>query len=82
MMGDFKGIPDPGVSNDWSSTKRRQISLIKSNESRISLIYSYGLVDEASNNTWRHGGHVGGQEQWSVSPLGTKLYFYANSAKS
>ena len=30
---------------------------------------------------WRHGGHVGWQEQWSVSPLGTKLYYYANSAK-
>ena len=24
--------------------------------------------------TWRHGGHVGGQEQKSVSPLGTKLH--------
>ena len=25
--------------------------------------------------TWRHGGHVGGQEQKDFSPLGTKLYF-------
>ena len=23
--------------------------------------------------TWRHGGHVGGQEQTQISPLGTKL---------
>ena len=26
--------------------------------------------------TWRHGGHVGGQEQKYFSPLGTKLYFH------
>ena len=29
--------------------------------------------------TWRHGGHVGGQEQKHFSPLGTKLYFHVNS---
>ena len=27
----------------------------------------------------RLGGHAGGQEQWSVSPRGTKFYFYPNS---
>ena len=31
--------------------------------------------------TWRHGGHVGGQEQKLFSPLGTKLYFHVNSWK-
>ena len=25
--------------------------------------------------TWRHGGHVGGQKQKHISPLGTKLFF-------
>lgn len=25
---------------------------------------------------WRHGGHVGGQEQKRLSPLGTKLHFH------
>ena len=28
--------------------------------------------------TWRHGGHVGGQEQKHFSPQGTKLYFPVN----
>ena len=28
--------------------------------------------------TWRHGGHVGGQEQKYFSPLGTKRYFHVN----
>ena len=27
---------------------------------------------------WRHGGHVGGQKQKHISPLGTKLYFHVN----
>ena len=27
---------------------------------------------------WRHGGHVGGQEQKHFSPLGNELYFDAN----
>ena len=31
--------------------------------------------------TWRHGGHVGGQEQKHFSPLGTKLYFHVNSSR-
>ena len=26
--------------------------------------------------TWRHGGHVGGQEQEHFSPMGIKLYFH------
>ena len=30
---------------------------------------------------WRHGGHVGGQEQKHYSPLGTKLYFHVNSSR-
>ena len=30
--------------------------------------------------TWRHGGHVGGQEQKHFSPLGSKLYFHVNSS--
>ena len=30
---------------------------------------------------WRHGGHVGGQEQKHFAPLGTKLYFRVNSAR-
>ena len=30
---------------------------------------------------WRHGGHVGGQELRHFSPLGTKLYFHANSLR-
>ena len=30
---------------------------------------------------WRHASHVGGQEQWPFSPLGTKFYFYVNSSK-
>ena len=30
---------------------------------------------------WRHGGHVGGQEQKHFSPLGNELYFDANLAK-
>ena len=30
--------------------------------------------------TWRHGGHVGGQEQKHFSPLGTKRYFHVNSS--
>ena len=30
---------------------------------------------------WRHGGHVGGQEQKHFSPLGTKLYFHVNSSR-
>ena len=30
---------------------------------------------------WRHGGHVGGQEQKHFSPLGTKLYFHLNSSR-
>ena len=30
---------------------------------------------------WRHGGHVGGQEQKHFSPLGTKLYFHFNSSR-
>ena len=28
--------------------------------------------------TWRHGGHVGGQEQKHLSPLGTKRHFHVN----
>ena len=31
--------------------------------------------------TWRHGNHVGGQEQKHSSPLGTKLYFHVNSSR-
>ena len=31
--------------------------------------------------TWRHGSHVGGQEQKHFSPLGTKLYFHVNSSR-
>ena len=31
--------------------------------------------------TWRHGGHVDGQEQKHFSPLGTKLYFHVNSLR-
>ena len=31
-------------------------------------------------STWRHGGHVGGQEQKHFSPLGTKRYFHVNSS--
>ena len=31
--------------------------------------------------TWRHGGHVGGQQQKHFSPLGTKLYFHVNSSR-
>lgn len=31
--------------------------------------------------TWRHGGHVGGQEQKHFPPLGTKLYFHVNSSR-
>ena len=31
--------------------------------------------------TWRHGGHVGDQEQKHFSPLGTKLYFHVNSSR-
>ena len=31
--------------------------------------------------TWRHGGHVGGQEQKHFSPLGTKLYFHVNYSR-
>ena len=31
--------------------------------------------------TWCHGGHVGSQEQKHFSPLGTWLYFHANSSK-
>ena len=27
---------------------------------------------------WRHGGHVGVQEQQDFSPLGVNLHFYAN----
>ena len=30
---------------------------------------------------WRHGGHVGGQEQKPFSPLGNELYFDANLAE-
>ena len=30
---------------------------------------------------WRHGGHVGGQEQKHFSPLGNELYFDANLAE-
>ena len=30
---------------------------------------------------WRHGGHVGGQEQKHFSPLGNELYFDANLAQ-
>ena len=30
--------------------------------------------------TWRHGGHVGGQEQKHFSPLRTKNYFHLNSS--
>ena len=32
--------------------------------------------------TWRHGGHVGGQEQKHFSPLGTKLYFHVHSLRN
>ena len=31
--------------------------------------------------TWRHGGHVDGQEQKHFSPLGTKRYFHVNSSR-
>ena len=31
--------------------------------------------------TWRHSGHVGGQEQKHLSPLGTKLYFHVNYSR-
>ena len=31
--------------------------------------------------TWRHGGHVGGQEQKHFSPLGTKLHFHVNYSR-
>ena len=31
--------------------------------------------------TWRHGGHVDGQEQKHFSPLGTKLYFHVNTSR-
>ena len=31
--------------------------------------------------TWRHGGHVGDQEQKHFSPLGTKLYLNVNSSR-
>ena len=31
--------------------------------------------------TWRHSGHVGGQEQKHFSPLGTKIYFHVNSSR-
>ena len=30
---------------------------------------------------WRHGGHVGGQEQKRLSPLGTKLHFHVNCSR-
>ena len=32
--------------------------------------------------TWRHGGHVGDQEQKCFSPLGTKHHFYEDSSKN
>ena len=32
-------------------------------------------------STWRHGGHVGGQEQKHFSPLGTKRYFHGNFSR-
>ena len=32
-------------------------------------------------STWRHGGHVDGQEQKHVSPLGTKRYFHGNFSR-
>ena len=31
--------------------------------------------------TWRHGGHVGDQEQKHFSPRGTKLYFHVNFSR-
>ena len=31
--------------------------------------------------TWRHGGHVGGQEQKHLSPLGTKRHFHVNYSR-
>ena len=31
--------------------------------------------------TWRHGGHVGGQERKHLSSLGTKLYFNVNYSR-
>ena len=31
--------------------------------------------------SWRHGGHVGGQEQKRLSPLGTKLHSNVNSSR-
>ena len=31
--------------------------------------------------TWRHSGHVGGQEQKPFSHLGTKPYFHVNSSR-
>ena len=32
-------------------------------------------------STWRHAGHVGGQEPKHFSPLGTKRYFHVNSSR-
>ena len=31
--------------------------------------------------TWRHGGHIGGQEQKHLYPLGTKRHFHVNSSR-
>ena len=31
--------------------------------------------------TWRHGGHVDGQEQKHFSPLETKFFFHVNSSR-
>ena len=32
--------------------------------------------------TWRHGGHIGDQEQKHFYPLGTKLHFHVNSSRT
>ena len=41
----------------------------------------YGMLGYLLVCTWRHGGHVGGQEQKHFSPLWTKLYFQINSSR-
>ena len=38
----------------------------------------YQIIYKLLVCTWRHGGHVDGQEQKHVFPLGTKLHFHLN----
>ena len=36
-------------------------------------------METIAGSTWRHEGHVGGQEETLFSPLGTKRYFHVNN---